>query len=291
MSIKASDLIAKFQYALEQHWGYIWGTAGILWTEARQRALEATTDEDRASGRQYGAKWIGHIVADCSGLFHKFFEELGGYMYHGSNTMWDRYCTSQGKLSNGQRTDGEQLLPGAAVFCYNSQKQRRSHVGLYVGDGHVIEASGTINGVIMTKISNRKWVEWGHLKGVLYDQEENTMPDIQTETRPTLRRGSKGEAVRWLQEALISLGYSCGAAGVDGDFGKGTQAALVSFQLDHCLAMDGICGPKTYAELDKAMAGSAADPTYTIQITGLTKDQVTSLLKAYPTADVTEERR
>jgi len=42
----------------------------------------------------YGDKWIGRYVTDCSGLFYWAFKELGGYMYHGSNTMWDKYCTA-----------------------------------------------------------------------------------------------------------------------------------------------------------------------------------------------------
>jgi cell wall-associated NlpC family hydrolase len=42
----------------------------------------------------YGARWIGRTVTDCSGLFAWAFKELGGYMYHGSNTMWSKYCTA-----------------------------------------------------------------------------------------------------------------------------------------------------------------------------------------------------
>jgi len=44
----------------------------------------------------------------------------------------------------------------------------RSHVGLYVGEGKVIEASGTRVGVIITEITHSKWAEWGELKGVEY---------------------------------------------------------------------------------------------------------------------------
>ena len=71
--IKPQDLIDKFLYALQNAWGYIWGTAGTMWTEAKQKALEKTTDEERAMGRKYGLKWIGHMVADCSGLFDRCY--------------------------------------------------------------------------------------------------------------------------------------------------------------------------------------------------------------------------
>lgn len=170
--IRAEDLINKFWDCYYAHWGYIWGTAGVLWTAAKQAALEKTTDADRAMGRKYGSKWIGHMVADCSGLFTWAFNQLGGYMYHGSNTMWDRYCTAKGELKNGKRTDGKELKPGTAVFTYNSKTGKRGHVGLYVGNGKVIEAEGTQAGVTTSKITKSKWVEWGELRGEDYSGDE-----------------------------------------------------------------------------------------------------------------------
>ena len=288
--IKASDLIAKFRYALENHWGYIWGTAGEMWTAAKQQKLEKTTDEDRRSGREYGSKWIGKMVTDCSGLFAWAFRQLGGYMYHGSDTMYNKYCAAHGTLSKGKRTDGQDLKPGAAVFCYNQAKKRRSHVGLFIGDGHVIEASGTINGVIMTKITNSKWVEWGELKGVVFDTEAeaggDSVPVNQWETLPTLKRGSKGAAVQLLQTMLMRNGYSVGDSGADGIFGKATQSAVVKFQIDSCLAMDGVVGPKTWEAL---YAEDGKPKTYSVTISGLSKVQASALLKEYPTANIIEE--
>ena len=79
--ISTEALIAKFKQALKEGWGYIWGTAGEKWTSAKQKELGKTTDADRAQGRQYGSKWIGKTVADCSGLFSWAFRQLGGYIY------------------------------------------------------------------------------------------------------------------------------------------------------------------------------------------------------------------
>lgn len=168
------DLISYFQKALSDDWGYIWGTAGEIWTAAKQKELEKTTDVNRANSRKYGSKWIGHKVADCSGLFSWAFKQLGGYMYHGSNTMWDKYCTSQGELINGARDDGQTLKPGTAIFTHSTEK--RGHVGLYVGDGLIIEAAGAKSGVITSNITDKKWVEWGELKGVIYGDPEPVPP-------------------------------------------------------------------------------------------------------------------
>lgn len=174
--ISTAALIEKFQYALSNDWGYIWGTAGEKWTEARQKALEKTTDADRESGRKYGSKWIGHTVADCSGLFSWSFKQLGGTMYHGSDTMYRKYTTSCGTLKNGKRTDGKELLPGTAVFVYKDAKKKYTHVGLYIGNGWVIEAASTQDGVIKTKVSASKWTHWGTLKGVDYDMKPEPIP-------------------------------------------------------------------------------------------------------------------
>ena len=119
--INSTDLIAKFQYALDQHWGYIYGASGQLWTQAKQ---DAATWEMTV---KYGQKWVGHNVADCSGLFTWAFKQLGGYMYHGSNTMFKKYSIATGELKNGQRTDGEKLKPGTAV--YTGTKDDHGHVG------------------------------------------------------------------------------------------------------------------------------------------------------------------
>lgn len=61
-----------------------------------------------------------------------------------------------------------------------------------------------------------------------------------------LRQGSKGPAVRTLQQRLTFLGYSLD---VDGNFGLGTARAVVAFQKDNNLGSDGIVGPKTWAAL------------------------------------------
>lgn len=59
----------------------------------------------------------------------------------------------------------------------------------------------------------------------------------------TLRKGSYGDGVKWLQWQLNSLGFPCGE--VDGDFGGKTYAAVVAFQKSKGLTVDGVVGPAT----------------------------------------------
>ena len=178
-------------------------------------------------------------------------------MYHGSNTMYLKWCSDKGKLSGGKRTDGKVLKPGTAVFVWNGKNY--SHVGLYIGDGTVIEAMGTRNGVTTTKVSASKWTNWGELKGVEYGSESaGTELSVGTELsagpssrRATIRRGDKNDAVRECQGILARLGYDLGRCGIDGDFGKCTEAAVRKYQKERGLTVDGIVGPKTWAALMK----------------------------------------
>lgn len=278
--ISPQALIEKFQYALDNNWGYIWGTAGVMWTASRQAQLEKTTDSDRKSGREHGSKWIGHMVADCSGMFSWAFKQLGGYMYNGSNTMWDKYCVHQGELRNGKRTDGQDLKPGTAIFTHSTEK--RGHVGLYIGNGWVIEASGTINGVIKTKITISKWVEWGELKGVDYGEPAQDVvvdPD-ENPVYGTIRKGDRGPVVRYAQRLLLERGYKLPRYGSDGDYGSETAAAVKAFQKDWGLTQDGIVGPKTWERLMSTVP-PAAEKTYTVTITGQKKAVADEIISRY----------
>ncbi len=69
----------------------------------------------------------------------------------------------------------------------------------------------------------------------------------------TLRRGSRGTAVRALQTALLACGADPGRA--DGIFGVKTERAVRTFQKQEGLAADGAAGEKTWAKLAEKTAG------------------------------------
>ena len=76
----------------------------------------------------------------------------------------------------------------------------------------------------------------------------------------TLKEGSRGDAVKALQQKLIALGYLTGTA--DGAYGSGTKSAVRAFQSANGLTADGTAGPQTLTVLDTAYAAlSATSPT------------------------------
>lgn len=64
------------------------------------------------------------------------------------------------------------------------------------------------------------------------------IPAADAQDRPTLRRGSRGEAVRSLQQKLVIR--------EDGIFGPATEACVRAFQRRQGLVADGIVGPRTW---------------------------------------------
>lgn len=69
--------------------------------------------------------------------------------------------------------------------------------------------------------------------------------------RPVLNFASKdSDNVVILQKALIAAGYSVGSDGPDGKFGYNTRAAVIRFQRDNGLYIDGVVGAKTWAKLE-----------------------------------------
>lgn len=84
--------------------------------------------------------------------------------------------------------------------------------------------------------------------------EQQEAPSLRLELGgKLLRRGSKGQLVRTLQEMLKANGATIT---VDGDFGPGTERAVKAFQSSKKLKADGIVGRQTADALNASGAGS-----------------------------------
>ncbi len=166
-SKNSADLVKFALYAWESGWGYVWGTFGDV--------LDESTLDDRA-GRYPSAlaphmdfirdNWLGYRAADCSGLIKAYFwYEPGiginyganGYPDIDSDTMFER-APESGEI------DSIPEMPGLAVWC-------EGHIGIYIGDGVVVEAMGTEYGVVKTELSGytgSRWTHWMKIEGISY---------------------------------------------------------------------------------------------------------------------------
>ena len=82
-------------------------------------------------------------------------------------------------------------------------------------------------------------------------------------TYNNLYRGSKGEDVKKMQQALINAGYSVGSAGADGSFGPDTEKAVLRYQKNNGLKTDGIAGNNTLGKLYGSSTKTSSKTTST----------------------------
>lgn len=77
--------------------------------------------------------------------------------------------------------------------------------------------------------------------------------------RATVRAGMRGAMVLDLQDQLARLDYFAGAK--DGEFGPLTRAAVLAFQADAGIEVDGVVGPETWTALEHASPRPAREVT------------------------------
>ncbi|MBQ8137253.1 MAG: peptidoglycan-binding protein [Clostridia bacterium] len=94
-------------------------------------------------------------------------------------------------------------------------KTNLHHVGVYLGDGQVVEAKGTKDGVVASPLS--RWHRSAELKFVDYGQTEGGGKATNIQPKDVFA----------LQRALASLGFAPGR--IDGVLGPRTKAALEAF--------------------------------------------------------------
>lgn len=90
------------------------------------------------------------------------------------------------------------------------------------------------------------------------DDDNEIIPTLDYSANPTIRKGAKNNYVTILQQGLKKLGYDLGTYGdnkdgIDGDYGSKTVNAVRKFQTKANIKVDGICGPKTWEALAKAL--------------------------------------
>lgn len=236
--------------------GYVYGGQGETWSKElaekwvkNKRSIPPGRMETRKSYFTVScAKWYGRTVEDCSGLIvNAIRTKTPGYKDRNAATFI-KECTETGKIATIPE------VPGICVW-------KSGHIGIYIGNGWVIEARGTDYGVVKSKLSTQKWTKWGYLSGVDYGEAK---PDKWTVTRllkltdPMLR----GDDVKELQTRLINEGFKkvlvngeLKTVKADGIFGEITAAAVKAFQKSAKLAVDGKAGRNTITALGGVWRG------------------------------------
>lgn len=274
------DLFVKeLEAALNRGDGYIMGSYGQNprtghLSLARTDALNSWKEDgwfySQYSGKQrrQALKWRENCtrVWDCNGMAEGIYE-----MYTGTciNTRARNNYQSWCSIRGTGLIPVNRRVPGAAVF-WGGTASDIHHVAylwkpVYAnhpeGDWYLIEARGVMYGVVSTKLLSRSPNFWGYMDKY-FDYSKYVSPEPESkhtmiiDGSRVLKSGCRGGDIMELQSMLIQFGYSVGASGADGIFGKNTEKAVRQFQADHGLVVDGKFGPKSLAAMQKAITAA-----------------------------------
>lgn len=146
---------------------YWYGTYGQTGSEAVLNGCHSRYPTQMTENRMKKARSrgdIGKTVHDCSGLIKAPLMKStpeGTLCYRAnfdrSANMMYQDASIKGSLSTMPETPGIIL-------------HRNNHVGVYIGNGEVIEAKGFDYGVIKSKVSDSTWLHWFQHKDVDYSE-------------------------------------------------------------------------------------------------------------------------
>lgn len=159
------------QWAIAAHkagWGYVWGTYGtVLSSGLLQAKIEQYPDNVGIHEEFIRQNWLGGRTADCIGFIkgYSWLNPDTGEIGYNINGMPDagadqmyQAATEKGPISTMPD------IPGLAVWL-------PGHIGIHVGGGQVIHASGTLVGVVKTPVANSTWTHWLKIPYIEYIEE------------------------------------------------------------------------------------------------------------------------
>jgi hypothetical protein len=162
------DLVTYAENAWENGWGYVWGTYGSVLTDSLFASKLAQYPDGVGSYEDFiQENWLGRRTTDCVGLIkgYGWLDVSDMSIGYGINGMPDvgadqmyANATVKGDMSSMPDT------PGLAVW-------HSGHIGVYIGNGEVVEAMGTKYGVVKTKLSERSWTAWLEVPYINYITE------------------------------------------------------------------------------------------------------------------------
>lgn len=173
------DLVQWAIGAEDRGWGYVWGTYGEVFDQALyEYKLDQYPEEVGRYEKFIETNWLGGRTADCVGLIkgYGWLNPETQEIEYGTNGMADvgadqMYETATEKGS----IDSMPEIPGLAVW-------HSGHIGIYIGNGEVIEAMGTRYGVVRTQLSDSRWTHWLKVPYITYvEQPPETEPTIPSE--------------------------------------------------------------------------------------------------------------
>lgn len=148
-------LVEHAKKALNEQWGYVWGTFGQVLAESLlQQKIKQYSKEVGGEETFIRNTWMNRRVADCVGLIKSYI------WWDGEKPVYNpsQDVSADGMFDLAKEKGPIETLPELLGICLWKQ----GHIGIYVGDGQVIEAHGTKYGVIQTPLTGPESTPWTH---------------------------------------------------------------------------------------------------------------------------------
>ena len=204
-----TELVSHVKMALNNKWGYVWGTFGMVFTE--QLFQEKLTQYPEGVGKYkefIRQSWLGRRTADCIGL-------IKSYMWWDGNNP--EYNAMHDVGADGMFAEAKERgtidampirdIPGLCLY-------KDGHVGVYIGNGQVIESHGTMYGVIQTPLKGNGATDWTHwFKCPYIEYKEDVIMD--KTYIEIIEEVSNGSSVEWIK----GINLASAIAKEDGNLG------------------------------------------------------------------------
>jgi len=152
------QFVEHCEKALKEKWGYVWGTYGQILTP--KILADKVKQYPNNVGNYEGfirSNWMNKRACDCVGLIKSFLWHITNGGHYRPETDFNVGMFAQHSNVKGLIKDIPMDRVGLLVW-------KKGHIGVYVGDGRVIEAHGTKYGVIETPLigpNSTGWTNWG----------------------------------------------------------------------------------------------------------------------------------